>query len=115
MKFTRVVFAVAGLFGCAALVPLYRADGNPMYYGLLGAVAAWQVLFLTIAWQPVKLRLAIIPAVLEKLLWVLTFAVLYGQGQITATDLLTATSVHGLLGVLFAIAYFRTPRSAWCG
>jgi hypothetical protein len=106
--FTRVVFALAGLLGLGALVPLYQEPGSFTYYGLLGAVAAWQLLFLMIAWRPAELRLAMIPAVLEKLLWVITLVVLYRRGGLTDAELAGGTIPHGLLGVLFAVAYFRT-------
>jgi hypothetical protein len=68
--FSRSV-ALLGL----ALVPLYQEPGSYTYYGLL--VAAWQFLFLMIAWRPAELRLAMIPAVPEKLLWVITLVVLF--------------------------------------
>jgi hypothetical protein len=106
--FTRVLFTLAGLLGLGALVPLYQQPGSPTYYGLLGVVAAWQFLFLLIAWRPAELRLAMIPAVIEKALWVITFVTLYRRGGMTDTDLAAGTIPHGLLGVLFAIAYFRT-------
>jgi hypothetical protein len=110
--FTRVVFALAGILGLGSLVPLYQQAGSFTYYGLLGGVAAWQVLFLMIAWRPVELRLAMIPAVLEKLLWVVTLVVLYTRGVLNDVELATGTIPHGLLGVLFVVAYFRTSVRA---
>lgn len=108
MMLARAVFALAALAGFGALIPLYQADGSPAYYGLVGAIAAFQVLYLLIAWQPIELRRAMLPAILEKLFWVSTFAVIYLRGQISAVDLVTQASVHGVLGVLFAAAYYRT-------
>lgn len=108
--FARVVFALAGLFGLGAMIPLYQQTGSPTYYALLGTVAAWQIMFLLIAWKPVELRPAMIPALLEKLFWCTTLFVLYSRGSVTSVDLASGTIPHGLLGVLFAIAYFRTSR-----
>ena len=116
--FARVVFALAGLLGLGALVPLYQQAAGLLgpqpelytYVGLIGTVAAWQVMFLLIAWRPVELRVAMIPAVLEKLFWCVTLFVLYARGSITSADLAGGTIPHGLLGVLFAVAYFRTSR-----
>jgi hypothetical protein len=108
--FARVVFALAGLYGLGALVPLYQQAGTTLDYGLLGAVAAWQVMFLLIAWRPAELRLAMIPSVLEKLFWCITLGVLYARGSATSVELAGGTIPHGLLGVLFAVAYFRTSR-----
>jgi hypothetical protein len=110
--FTRIVFALAGILGLGFLVPLYQQPGSFSYYGLLGAVAAWQMLLLMIAWRPVELRLAMIPAVLEKLLWVITLVVLYRRGVLKDVELATNTIPHGLLAVLFVVAYFRTSVRA---
>jgi heme/copper-type cytochrome/quinol oxidase subunit 1 len=106
--FTRVVFAAAGLIGLGVVVALYQEPGSYNYYALLGASAAWQILFLLIAWRPAELRLAMIPAVLEKALWVITLVVLYARGGLTAVQLAAGTIPNGLLGVLFVVAYFRT-------
>jgi hypothetical protein len=108
--FARVVFALAGLYGFGALIPLYQQAGSSTYFGLLGTVAAWQIMFLLIAWRPAELRVAMIPAVLEKLFWCITLGVLYSRGSLTSADLASGTIPHGLLGVLFAVAYFRTSR-----
>jgi hypothetical protein len=108
--FARVVFALAGLYGLGALIPLYQQAGTTLDYGLLGAVAAWQVMFLLIAWRPAELRLAMIPCVLEKLFWCITLLVLWAHGLATSGELAGNTIPHGLLGVLFAVAYFRTSR-----
>jgi hypothetical protein len=110
--FTRVVFALAGIFGLGELVPLYQEAGSYTYYALLGAVAAWQILFLLIAWRPAELRLAMIPSVLAQLLWVVTLLVLYVRGGLSEVQLASGAIPHGLLAVLFVIAYFRTSLRA---
>ena len=108
--FTRVVFAVAGIIGLGSLVPLYQQSGSPAYYALVATVAAWQVMFFMIAWRPAELRVAMIPAVLEKLFWVVSIVVIYMRGGMSQTELAGGTIPHGLLGVLFVIAYFRTTK-----
>ena len=108
--FARVVFAIGGLFGLGAMIPFYQQNGSPTYYALLGTVGAWQILFLLIAWKPSELRPAMIPAVLEKLFWCVTLLVLYSRGSLSSTDLAVLATPNGLLGVLFALAYFRTSR-----
>lgn len=108
--FTRVVFAVAGIIGLGSLVPLYQQSGPPAYYALVATIAAWQVLFFMIAWRPAELRVAMIPAVLEKLFWVVTIIVIYTRGDLTQAELAGGTIPHGLLGVLFLVAYFRTSK-----
>jgi hypothetical protein len=108
--FTRVVFALAGIIGLGSLVPLYQQSGSPAYYALVGTVAAWQVLFFMIAWRPAELRVAMIPAVLEKLFWVITIVAIYMRGGMSQTEVATGTIPHALLGVLFIVAYFRTTK-----
>jgi hypothetical protein len=108
--FASVVFAIGGLFGLGQMISWYQLDGSPTYYALLGTVGAWQILFLLIAWKPSELRPAMIPAVLEKLLWCVTLFVMYSRGSLSSTDLAVGATPNGLLGVLFALAYFRTSR-----
>jgi len=108
--FARVVFAIAGLFGLGQMIPLYQQGGSPTYYALLGTLGAWQILFLLIAWKPAELRPAMIPAVLEKLFWCATLFLMYSRGSLNSTDLAVSATPNGLLGVLFALAYFRTSR-----
>ena len=108
--FARVVFAIGGLFGLGQMISWYQLAGSPTYYALLGTVGAWQILFLLIAWKPTELRPAMIPAVLEKLFWCTTLFVLYSRGSLSSTDLAVGATPNGLLGVLFALAYFRTSR-----
>ena len=108
--FARVVFAVAGIYGLGTLVPMYQQAGATIDYVLLAAVAAWQVMFLMIAWRPAELRLAMIPSVLEKGFWCVTLIALYARGSVTNAELAGGMIPQGLLGVLFAVAYFRTSR-----
>jgi hypothetical protein len=51
-----------------------------------------------------------IPAVLEKALWMVTLVVLHLKGQVTAKELTVNAASHGLLGVLFAVAFVKTRR-----
>jgi hypothetical protein len=108
--FTRVVFAVAGLYGLGELIALSQLPGSFTYYGLVATLAAWQILFLMIAWRPAELRVAMIAAVCEKLFWVVTLAVLHQRGALSDRELAGNTIPHALLGVLFVVAYFRTSR-----
>ena len=82
-----------------------------MYYGMLATLVAWQVAFFMIGWDPIRLRPLMIPAILEKGLWMLTLAILFADGKVTAAELAGSAATHGVLGVLFGIAYAKTPRS----
>jgi hypothetical protein len=71
---------------------------------------AWQIAFLIIGSDPVRFRLLMLPAIFEKLSYVVTLAVLFGQGRILAADAVAAVP-DLLLGVLFGVAFAATPRT----
>ncbi len=91
-----------------AIIPMYMAPGTYRYYGVLGPLVAWQLVFFLIAADPKRYRPIMIPAILEKALWILTLIVFFVQGRITTVEVLGGTIPHGVLGVLFAIAFFLT-------
>lgn len=78
MKFAKVVFWAAGIWGLLVITPLYflfdvigRKDPPVItrpgfYYGFVGLGLAWQIAFLVIAQDPVKYRLMMIPSMVEK-------------------------------------------------
>lgn len=119
MKFARVVFVVAGVWGVSVLTPLYwLADtvgrrypppiGHPdFYYGFVGIAFAWQIAFLAIARDPVRLRPLMIPAILEKFIYVATLLVLYGLGRLQAGQAAIGTPDF-VLGLLFVAAFAKT-------
>ena len=110
MKFAKIVFWIAGALGLVASVGLYFQPGSHAYYGLIAGVLSWQVVFFLIAWDPQRYRPVMIPAMLEKLIWVVTWAYFHLRGQVTATEFASNAIPHGLLGVFFVIAYLRTPK-----
>jgi hypothetical protein len=119
MKFAKIVFLVAGIWGVLVLTPLYfmfdligRNDPPPIthpgfYYGFVSVGLAFQVVFLVIARDPVRLRPMMIPSVLEKFGYGVTLIVLYFQNRLHAQDLPLA-GVDLLFGVLFLAAFFKT-------
>jgi hypothetical protein len=110
MKFAKIVFWIAAAFGLIAIVPLYLRGGDTLYYGLLAALVAWQAAFFIIGMDPMRFRPLMIPAVLEKLLWIATLTVFLFKGQATATELAANAATHGLLGVLFIVAFLKTSQ-----
>lgn len=120
MRFARVVFLIAGIWGVLVLTPLYfmfdligRKDPPPIthpafYYGFVGAGLAWQIAFLIIAKYPVRLRLIMVPAVIEKFTYGIAMFVLYSQSRVHGSDMVFA-AVDTLLGILFIIAFVKTP------
>lgn len=118
MKFAKFVFWIAGVWGTLVLTPLYflfdsigRMTPPPIthpefFYGFAGVGLVWQIAFLMIGSDPARYRPMMIPAVLEKLSYVLALVVLYLQNRISATQAIPAIP-DGFLGLLFAIAFFR--------
>ncbi|HEY9745768.1 MAG TPA: hypothetical protein V6C99_06080 [Oculatellaceae cyanobacterium] len=123
MKFARTVFLAAGLWGFLVLTPLYFMEQTigqqsppavthpEYYYGFLGVSLAWQVLFLLLASDPARYRPVMIPAILEKISFVLAGFVLYGTGRVAATMAVFA-GLDLLWAVLFVVAFLKTGHRA---
>jgi hypothetical protein len=120
MKFAKIVFWIAGLWGLLIIIPLYfmfdlisRRDPPPIthpgfFYGFVGLGLAWQVAFLFIATDPARFRPLMIPSVLEKFSYGAAVVLLVLQGRMHPSDMVFACT-DLLLGVLFVIAYLKTP------
>jgi hypothetical protein len=119
MKFAKIVFWIAGIWGFLVLTPLYfmfdligRNDPPPIthpgfFYGFVGVALAWQVAFIVIATDPARFRPLMIPSILEKVSWGATVIALVLQQRMHESDLLFA-GADLLLGVLFVMSYFKT-------
>jgi hypothetical protein len=119
MRFARVVFTAAGIWGIAVLTPFYwlvdvtgrRYDPPTTYphffYGFIAVALAWQIGFLVIGSNPTRFRLFMILAMLEKFGYVATLAMLFGQGRVAPVDAFAAVP-DGLLGLLFIVAFVKT-------
>jgi hypothetical protein len=124
MKFAKIVFSIAGIWGFLIITPLYflfdvipqkdpPAITHPgFYYGFVGCALAWQVAFCFIATDPVRYRPLMLPSILEKATYAIAIVVLVSQGRTNPHDLVFAAT-DALLGILFVIAYFATkPRQS---
>jgi hypothetical protein len=119
MKFAKIVFWGAGIWGVVTLAPLYfildmigRQDPpavtHPLFfYGFVGVALAWQFVFFVIAKDPVRFRLMMIPSVLEKLAFGIPALVLYTQRRLSVSDL-GLGCIDLFLGVLFLSAFRST-------
>ena len=119
MRFARIVFVGAGVWGIVVLTPFYwlldltgRHYGPPteypqFFYGFFSVAMAWQIAFLVIGSSPTRFRPLMIPSMLEKFSYVITLGVLYGQARISATDAQAAVP-DLLLGILFIVAFAKT-------
>ena len=120
MRLAKIVFLIAGIWGVLAITPLYfmfdvisRNDPPPIthpgfFYGFVGVALAWQIAFIFIATDPVRYRPLMIPSVLEKVSFAAPVIILVLQGRMHKSDL-AFVYTDLLLGLLFVIAYFKTP------
>ena len=123
MRFAKIVFWIAAIWGALVLTPLYfmfdligRNDPPSIthpgfFYGFVGAGLAWQIVFFVIAMDPVRYRPIMIPSVLEKVSYVAPVVVLVLQGRMHPSDLVFVGSDF-VLGVLFVVAYLKTQPDA---
>jgi hypothetical protein len=119
MKFARLVFTIAGIWGIAVLMPFYwlvdltgrRYDAPTEYphffYGFFAVALAWQIAFLLIGYRPARYRELMPLAVLEKFGFVATLIVLYTRARISSLDVQAAVPDF-MLGVLFVVAFVKT-------
>jgi len=118
MKFAKIVFRVAAIWGVLVITPLYflfdvigRNDPPAIthpafFYGFVGAALAWQIAFFFIASDPVRFRPLMIPSMFEKFSYSAAVIILVLQSRMRSSDLLFG-GADLLLGVLFVMAYFR--------
>lgn len=121
MRFAKIVFIGAGIWGIVVLTPLYflvditgrhyaPPTTNPQFfYGFLLVAMAWQIAFLVIGSNPARFRLLMIPSIIEKLGYVTIVAVLHSQGRLSMDDAMAAVP-DLVLGVLFVASFAKTPR-----
>jgi hypothetical protein len=122
MKFAKIVFWIAGIWGLLVITPLYflfdfisqkdpPAITHPgFYYGFVGCALAWQVAFCFLATDPVRYRPLMLPSILEKATYAVAIVVLVLQGRTRPTELVFA-GTDALLGLLFVISYLKTRPS----
>src|SRR5260221_11738537 len=81
------------------------------FYGFVGGALAWQIAFFFIASDPVRYRPLMIPSLFEKFSFGAAVVILVLQARMHSSDLLFA-GTDLLLGVLFVVAYLKTPPRA---
>jgi len=123
MKFARWVFLIAGVYGLIVVAPMYFSESqisrdfppaitHPEYfYGFVGVTLAWQVLFLMLSRDPVKYRLLMLPAVLEKTTYGIAVIWLFMQQRV-GIFILGGAVVDLAFGALFVVAFMRMGRTA---
>jgi hypothetical protein len=123
-RFPRIVYAVAGIYGLLVMIPQYwmedriAQDSPPAithpeyFYGFIGVVVAWQLAFLLVARDPVRLRALMPVTVIEKLGFGLPVLLLYAQHRLTGA-VLGFGIIDLVWAALFTVSYLLTsPRRA---
>jgi hypothetical protein len=123
MRFAKWVFLLAGITGVLMVLPPYFLEAqfgrdNPppvnhpeFYYGFFGVTLSWQILFLVIGSDPIRYRMAMIPAMVEKASFAIAIPILLALERVSAMWMGFA-SMDALWLVLFLIAYLRTTKGA---
>lgn len=123
MKFAKVVFRIAGVWGIVVLTPLFFVIGEvnrrfpppithpQYYYGFVALAWVFQIVFFVIASDPIRFRPLIIPAIFEKAGWIVTCLVLLLRGGITAGEA-SGAAADLILGILFICAFFTTRTNS---
>lgn len=121
MKFAKYTFYAAGIYGLIVLLPQFfllektgrdypPAITHPEYfYGFVAVAVAFQLVFLIIGSNPSKYRTLMLAALVEKFPFALIVFALYAAGRANEM-ILAGAGVDFILGILFLIAYLKTPQ-----
>ena len=113
-------FSIARGYGLIVMLPQYFLEASigreyppPIthpenFYGFIGVTIAWQVMFLVIARDPVRYRLAMLPSILEKVVFVVPMVVLFARGRVASAPM-GFVAIDFLLAILFTMSFRRTP------
>ena len=120
MRFAKWVFTLAAVYGFITVPPdyfleamsarRYGALGQPLwYYGLLGLVLVFQLLYFVIGRDPVRYRPMMPVALLAKLVFAATAFAMWFAGR-TPLEQALFTLPDLAWSVLFVIAWLKTPN-----
>jgi hypothetical protein len=123
LRFAKIVFNVAGIYGILVLLPHYflelkighdhpPAITHPeFFYGFVSVALAWQIAFLIIARDPVRYRLMMLPGIFEKWGFAASGITLMALGRV-ASSFALPIALDFILGALFLWAFFKTPQES---
>ena len=121
MKFAKYTINAAGIYGLIVVLPQYflkEKNGRDFppaithpeyYYGFVGVALAFQIAFLIIARDPVRYRMMMIPAMIEKFSFAFAVFALFAFARV-APMLVAAATIDLILGLLFIAAYLKTKE-----
>ena len=119
MRFAKLVFLIAGIYGLIVMLPqcfLEKKTGNDFppsithpefFYGFIGVTVAWQVLFLILSRDPERYRPMMLAGILEKFSFAIAIGILYFDHRVSPLVLAPAT-IDLLFGILFFAAFRMT-------
>jgi len=119
LRFAKIVFRVAGIYGLLVLTPMYFLESKigrdtppaithpEFFYGFVGVALAWQFVFLVLSTDPVRYRPMILPSIVEKISFGIPSFILFSEGRLASSTLAVA-SVDWALAFLFLTSYFKT-------
>jgi hypothetical protein len=122
MPIASRIFRWAAIYGFIVLLPMFLFEKrfgqeNPpalthaeLYYGFVTLAVAWQVGFLIIGSDPVKFRLMMIPAMIEKFGWGVVAFGLAALGRAVPASTLAFAAVDMALGSAFIYAWRCTAK-----
>lgn len=122
MKFAKIVFLVAGIYGLVVMLPQFFLEQrigidtpppitHPEYfYGFICVVIAFQVLFLILSTDPIRYRPIMLAAVLEKIGFPIAVVFLYMQQRVAAMMLVPA-AIDLVLCLLFVASFIKTRQA----
>jgi hypothetical protein len=112
----RRLFLVAGIYGLAVLTPMFFLENvigeyDPpsithaeFYYGFVCAAFAWQIVYLMMWRDPIRLRPMLVPAIMAKTGFGISVIVLFARGRLAARNVVLP-SIDLVLAALFVWAY----------
>ena len=121
MRFAKIVFSIAGIWGVLVMTSMYflfdvvgfqyppPITHPDFYYGFVSITFAWQVAFLVIATDPLRYRPIMAAALIEKFGYIATLGVLYARRQIQFGQF-AIVGPDVVLGLLFLAAFLKTGR-----
>jgi hypothetical protein len=119
MRFAKIVFSLAGVWGVVVLTPLFflfdmvgsqyppPITHPDFYFGFITTALAWQAAFLVIGTDPMRFRPLMVPAMFEKFAFVAVLVLLYAGGSVRPGQAMVAVPDF-LLGLFFVAAFVKT-------
>ncbi|WP_309093115.1 hypothetical protein [Phenylobacterium sp.] len=119
MTFAKWTFTLGGVWGLLIVGPMLFLEGwiaandrGPVaypetYYGFVGSVLVWQLVYLTIGRDPQRFRPLMPLAMLAKLAFGVAVWTLYATGR-TPLNIAVVATPDLILAALFAVAWRKT-------